>query len=146
MRAGRYITTVVIAGFVLIAVLAFITPDQMATQLPLILAGIATASGVFYKLGETDSKIEAAAAISQTNAVRLEIQADQLQRNTVTTEKTHLLVNSQHDLLVSQLEAVKTKLAHLEASSAAKATAQSHADATEARIIGAIEGNVTKST
>jgi hypothetical protein len=137
---------VIVAGFCLVAYLFSAAPEAAPTQLPLILAGIGGLVAVLAKLGETDSRLDGAAAISKSNATSLKQQAQQIAENTAVTETTHQIVNKERSEMTALITKLRDEVAALRQERTSTATAQSHADQTEARIIAAVEAGPTQAT
>lgn len=95
MKPGTYIVAVVIAGFVLIGYLFSTSPETAPNQLPLIIAAVAGLATLLAKQADTDTKVEAAAVISEKNAKQLTAVAKRVDDNTDLTETTHRAVNGQ---------------------------------------------------
>lgn len=135
MRSSKYIAAVVIAGFVLIGYLFYVSPSTAPGQLPAVLVAI----GVLAKLFDTDAKVEtvvekvdtvetkvdnsvavsegnalALATVSEQTAHALETQAQQLADNTRVTVETQEGVAATHEMVDGQRTAMETKIGRLE--------------------------------
>lgn len=111
MKSGSYVAIIVIAGFVLVGYLFFVTPSTAGTQVPLVLAAVGGIVTLLLKQGETDAKVEKATSVSKENAQTLASVSDQVDSNTTATKQglaistdTHRAVNSRMDGLIAKVE------------------------------------------